>query len=85
MFVSGAKSTVPEGRWESSAVKVGGVAEVTIPLLLPNIYTGYIFLLDRNNMIRWRASGFATLDELDTLVTIANTLLENDREKADNT
>ena len=26
-------------------------------LRIPNKYTGYIFLLDRDNRIRWRASG----------------------------
>ncbi len=46
-----------------------------MPLLLPNKYSGYIYLLDRDNHIRWRGCGFATLDELEVLVEATRQLL----------
>ena len=45
------------------------------PLLLPNVYTGYAFLLDRNNKIRWKGSGQAHPEEVEALLRCTDELL----------
>jgi hypothetical protein len=47
-------------------------------LLLPNKYTGYVYLLDSNNLVRWKGSGKATDEELAVLVKCAKDLLKNE-------
>lgn len=44
-------------------------------LLLPNKYTGYVYLLDKNNKIRWRGSGNAEKYEIDNLFKITDELI----------
>jgi len=44
-------------------------------LLLPNVYTGYAFLLDRDNKIRWKASGLAQDHEVQSLMDCTDELL----------
>jgi len=46
------------------------------PLLLPNVYTGYAFLLDRHNKIRWRGSGQAHPEEVQILLEVTQELLD---------
>lgn len=47
-------------------------------LELPNKYTGYAYLLDRNGLVRWRGCGKPRVDELETLYDLAEKLiLEN--------
>ena len=35
----------------------GGLKDLADKLHIPNKYTGYIFLLDEDNRVRWRGSG----------------------------
>ena len=46
------------------------------PLLLPNVYTGYAYLLDRDNKIRWRGSGQALESEVEVLLQCTEELLK---------
>ena len=44
-------------------------------LELPNKYTGYAFLLDKDNKVRWRGCGQAEPHELETLYQCTEQLL----------
>jgi hypothetical protein len=48
-------------------------------LELPNKYTGYAFLLDKDNKVRWRGCGQADPHELDTLFKCAETLVKGEK------
>ena len=45
-------------------------------LLLPNVYTGYAYLLDRDNKVRWRGSGQATEQEIEAMLECTEQLLQ---------
>ncbi|CAA3032281.1 mitochondrial ATPase complex subunit ATP10 isoform X1 [Olea europaea subsp. europaea] len=45
-------------------------------LKILNLLTGYIYLIDKLGRIRWQGSGFATPDELSSLVSCTSFLLE---------
>ncbi|PKU86898.1 mitochondrial ATPase complex subunit ATP10 isoform X1 [Dendrobium catenatum] len=45
-------------------------------LQILNLLTGYIFLLDRHGRIRWQGFGFATTEEVSSLLSCATLLLE---------
>ncbi|KAL2536182.1 ATPase assembly factor ATP10 [Forsythia ovata] len=45
-------------------------------LKILNLLTGYIYLVDKLGRIRWQGSGFATPDELSSLLSCASFLLE---------
>jgi hypothetical protein len=76
MFVNAAKDNIPKERWNTTAVKIGSINEVAVPLLLPNKYSGYMFLLDKKNMIRWRSSGYPANDEIDVFLKLTQKLLD---------
>lgn len=40
------------------------------------MYTGYAFLLDRQNRIRWQGCGEATQEEILTMITCAERLVK---------
>jgi hypothetical protein len=44
-------------------------------LLLPNVFTGYAYLLDKDNKIRWRGSGQALESEVEALLRCTDELL----------
>ena len=46
--------TIAHGR---TLLVFGGLMDLADHLRIPNKYTGYIFLLDKDNRVRWRASG----------------------------
>ena len=76
MFVNAAKDNIPKERWNTTAVKIGSINEVAVPLLLPNKYSGYMFLLDKKNMIRWRSSGYPAINEVDLFLQLTQKLLD---------
>ncbi|KAL3700332.1 hypothetical protein R1sor_018354 [Riccia sorocarpa] len=43
---------------------------------IPNVLSGYVFLLDKKGRVRWRASGFATSEELASMISCIERLLE---------
>lgn len=45
----------------------GDAYEFRKVLGVPNLLSGYVFLLDRKGRVRWRASGMATEQELDSM------------------
>jgi ATPase complex subunit ATP10 len=44
-----------------------GGKELRTMLDVPNLFGGYVYLLDREGLVRWRACGTATGEELDTM------------------
>ncbi|KAL2654259.1 hypothetical protein R1flu_022387 [Riccia fluitans] len=36
---------------------------------IPNMLSGYVFLVDTKGRVRWRASGFATAEELASMIS----------------
>jgi ATPase complex subunit ATP10 len=47
-------------------------------LELPNRLVGYVFLLDTENLIRWKGCGFPEKSELDSLLSCADTLIQQE-------
>lgn len=43
--------------------------------MLPNKFTGYCFLVDEKNRIRWRGHGKASDGEIDILINCAKALI----------
>lgn len=43
------------------------VQDLALQLSLPNIYTGYVYVLDRENKVRWKASGEPTQKEIKSI------------------
>lgn len=48
---------------------------------IPNLLSGYVFLLDRKGRVRWRASGMATEAELASMMSCTSRLLEEQSSK----
>lgn len=61
-----AKKEVPTDMHISYFVYRGG-RELREMLGVPNLYGGYLILLDKQGFVRWRASGSATAEELSNL------------------
>ena len=68
-----ALKSVPEGLQDTYFVYRGG-KELRAMLGVPNLFGGYAFVLDRTGRVRWRASGFATEQELDTMFQVLKQL-----------
>ena len=50
--------------------------DVSADLGLPKKYTGYSFLLDKDSRIRWRGSGIAEPEEVESMLNCAQQLLD---------
>jgi len=48
---------------------------------VPNLLSGYVFLLDRKGRVRWRASGMATEEELESMASCTTRLLQGEPSK----
>ncbi len=48
---------------------------ISVALLLPSKYSGYIYLVDQLNRVRWRACGKSKPDEIKTMISCAEDLL----------
>lgn len=75
VFASNIKKSIPDSQIHNTILSFGGVTDFAAQLLLPNKYTGYAYLLDKNDKIRWRGSGQATDEEVETLLKCAKQLL----------
>ena len=64
MFVSAIKDKVPESNHPLTTLCFGGIMDFSSHLLLPNKFTGYVIVLDKNNKVRWRACGQAEDEEV---------------------
>ncbi|KAG0608330.1 hypothetical protein M758_8G097200 [Ceratodon purpureus] len=60
----------------------GDAYEFRKVLGIPNLLSGYAFLLDRRGRVRWRASGMATKEELESMTTCTTRLLQEETSKA---
>lgn len=52
------------------------IQDFAAQLLLPNVFTGYAYLLDKDNKIRWKGSGQALESEVETLLQCTDQLLQ---------
>lgn len=60
----------------------GDTYEFRKVLRIPNLLSGYVFLVDRKGRVRWRASGMATKEELESMATCTTRLLQEETSKA---
>jgi hypothetical protein len=67
IFTSNIKEKVPEANHPLTTLCFGGVADFSAHLLLPNKFTGYVVVLDKNNRVRWRACGQAEQEEVELM------------------
>ena len=70
MFAEELKKKVLLDQHDLTVLTFGNIMEFASALLLPNKYTGYVFLLDKENRVRWRGSGEALPDELPFLFQV---------------
>ena len=64
VFISNLKTKVAESQQDLTLVSFGNLMRFASILELPNKYTGYAYLLDSQNRVRWRATGTANPHEL---------------------
>jgi ATPase complex subunit ATP10 len=74
MMAKSMRNKIESNRLSNSYLKFGGIMELAVRLSLPNIFTGYIFVLDRFNRIRWKACGEPTEDEIKTAISVIRNL-----------
>lgn len=75
MFASNLKTKIPQSHHALTQVTFGRVMEFATTLKLPSKYTGYCFILDKSNRIRWRACGLAE-DKTTFMFSAADALLK---------
>ncbi len=73
-FVNSLRDKIPKERWAYTAFSFGGVMDFACDLLLPNKFTGYVYLVDGANRVRWRACGLATEAEAERMLKCAEGL-----------
>lgn len=59
----------------------GDTYEFRKVLGVPNLLSGYVFLVDRKGRVRWRASGMATKEELESMTSCTTRLLQEETSK----
>ena len=67
IFTANIKEKVPEDNHSLTMLSFGNVADFSAHLLLPNKFTGYVVVLDKDNKVRWRGCGTAEQGELDVM------------------
>lgn len=75
LFASNLKQSIPPPQHNKTVLVFGGVKEFITPLQVPNKFTGYAFLLDSSNRIRWRGCGQAKPEEVETMIQCAQQLV----------
>ncbi len=68
MIDGGMRSGIPVKKHGNVSTYYGKVNEYCKLLSMEDKSDGYLFLLDRNGVIRWRANGFATPEKLKELI-----------------
>lgn len=66
-----------------TALVFGGINEFCAPLLVPNKFTGYVYLLDKHNRVRWKGCGVPHPHELEYLVKACHDLIEEEKNMVD--
>ena len=68
VFATNLKSQVDAAQHDLTALSFGGVMDFAAQLQLPNKYTGYVYLVDGKNRVRWRGCGTCNgIEELEVL------------------
>lgn len=77
------KMNTPPEMHDDTFVIYGNSSKINRSLGIVNTKTGYVFLIDGNGEVRWKASGMATQREIETLNNLTRKLLnmENERRK----
>jgi hypothetical protein len=76
VFAANLKSQIDPAQHDLTALSFGGVMDFAAALQLPNQYTGYVYLVDARNRVRWRGCGQCHGEaELERLYGIARELL----------
>lgn len=57
VFASNLKTQIDPSQHSLTALSFGGVMDFAASLQLPNKYTGYVYLVDGKNRVRWRGCG----------------------------
>jgi len=81
VFASNLKAQIPASQLDLTAFSFGGVMDFAARLQLPNKYTGYVYLLDGDNKVRWKGCGTAKEEEVQVMLRCAESLLEEARNK----
>jgi len=76
VFINSIKNNIADSQFNHTYLTFGGVTDFASQLSLPNVYTGYAYLLDEQNRVRWHGCGEATEEEVKTLLTCAQQLVE---------
>lgn len=75
LFADNLKKEIDVYSHDHTILSFGKINDFAASLLLPSKYIGYVFLIDKNNKVRWRGCGTALDDELDILYKCTEKLL----------
>ena len=74
VLINSLKKTIPIERHSNVGFAFGGIKEFADKLDIPNVFTGYVFLIDNKGRVRWRGCGLAKPEEIKTLIKCAELL-----------
>lgn len=75
VFINNLSKDMTPRDLDSTGLVFGGVMDFAAQLLLPNVYTGYAYLLDSHNQVRWQGCGEALPEEVETMIKCTEELL----------
>ena len=67
IFTANIKEKVPSDNHALTMLSFGNVDDFSAHLLVPNKFTGYVVVLDKDNKVRWRGCGTAEEGELQVM------------------
>ncbi len=71
---AGMRSGIPEKKHDHVITYYGDNSEIRKDLQIKDKSKGYLFLLDKENNIKWRGKGFSTEKEVKEMINTASTL-----------
>mmetsp|Transcript_443 Transcript_443/g.840 ORF Transcript_443/g.840 Transcript_443/m.840 type:complete len:244 (+) Transcript_443:62-793(+) len=80
-FIRKLQKEIPPQHFSRTIVSFGNAHEISVALLLPSKYTGYVYLVDSQKRVRWRGCGQAKSDEIKTLIECTSQLLRGTSHK----
>lgn len=79
LFIEDVKRRTDVENHRLTALVFGGINEFCAPLLVPNKFTGYVYLLDKDNRVRWKGCGIPHPHEVEYLVKACHDLIEEEK------
>lgn len=76
ILITTLQKEIPTEFHDRTGLAFGGVRDFAVAVGATNKYTGYVYLLDSQNRIRWRASGGSEPSDMETLLRCTKLLIQ---------